>query len=108
MKSLLSKLNKDELILIIENIEKNHKKETKILLEEMQDHYEYVIDTCRELHMKFKRCEVYGCKAILIKRGGNSYEYKYINCRELIKCQSCKAFLCGAHFNKCKCFLKQI
>lgn len=98
-------LNRDELILIIESINAIHDKETKKLLEELH-HYEYIIDTCRELHMKFKKCALHGCKAVRIKRGGTSYEYRDINCRELFKCENCKMYFCDIHINICACLIK--
>ena len=56
MKSLLSKLNKDELILIIENIEKKHKIEIRERLLRLQDDYEYIIDGCRRVsNLEFKK-----------------------------------------------------
>ena len=47
---MLHKLNKDELILIIENISKNHKKEIK----ELRDKYETIIYACEELELNSK------------------------------------------------------
>lgn len=49
---MLHQLNKDELILIIENISKNHKKE----IERIKDEDETIIYACEELGIKFRKC----------------------------------------------------
>ena len=102
--SLLSKLNKDELILIIENIEEKHKKEIRKRLVKLRDDYEYIIDGCRRLsNLEFKQCHMYDCKALKIRKARNPQRYKDIRCEELFKCPICKVYVCNRHFDKCKC-----
>ena len=95
---MLHKLNKDELILIIENISKNHKKE----IEKVKDEHETVIDACKELGVKFRGCSVQSCKAMRIKRGGNSD--RYIDCfSDLSRCETCNQYICDEHLQNCGC-----
>ena len=97
---MLHKLNKDELILIIEFINKNHKKE----IDRIKDEHETVIDACKELYVKFKQCSVKSCKAMRIKRGGNSDSYKDVNCNDLSRCGSCNQYICDKHLQNCQCY----
>ena len=79
MNSMLSTLNKDELILIIETIDRNNKKE----IERIKQEYEYIITTCKEIGVKFKNCSIEGCKALNVKCGSISYQSKDINANGL-------------------------
>ena len=97
---MLHKLNKDELILLIESINKNHKKE----IEKIKDEHETVIDSCKLIGIKFKQCSLKSCKAMRIKRGGNSYTYRDINCDYLYRCETCNQYICDRHVKNCQCF----
>ena len=69
---MLRKLNKDELILLIEKINENHKKEIKREIKRIDDEHEIIIDACKELGVQFLKCYVKSCKAMRIRRGGFS------------------------------------
>ena len=94
---MLHKLNKDELILIIENISKNHKKE----IERIKDEYETIIYACEELGIKFRKCCISGCKAMRIKRGSPSTRYVDINCNEMYRCEPLNQYFCDIHAQDC-------
>ena len=104
MNSLLSTLNKDELILIIETIHTKHKKE----IEKIKLEHEYIIDTCKEIGIKFKNCSIEGCKALKIKCGSRRYQSKDIYCDGLGigHCKTCNDYICDTYSKNCKCFQK--
>ena len=103
---MLRKLNKDELILLIEKINENHKKEIKREIKRIDDEHEIIIDACKELGVQFLKCYVKSCKAMRIRRGGFSERYEDINSDHLYQCERCNQYICDTHSNNCKCFQK--
>ena len=102
MKSLLSKLNKDELILIIENIEAKHKKEILENVGEVEDYYLDIISHCLKLgNLEFRKCSVDDCKAVKIMKSNNPDRFYDICCKKISKCLTCRTSVCDSH--KCKC-----
>jgi hypothetical protein len=81
----LQSLNKDELILIIQNLEKNVRDEyieMKKELSELRWRYQY----CHCEHT-IKKCSIQGCKAKAISGRSLHPTYKY--CNEIYLCEHC-------------------
>ena len=94
---MLHKLNKDELILIIENISKNHKK----AIEKVKDEYEAIITGCKDSRVKFRECPMQSCKAFAVILWYPKTSYLVINCSEIVYCQTCNDFVCNIHARNC-------
>ena len=100
---MLRKLNKDELILLIEKINENHKQEIELYKEEKQD----ILKTLKEFNMAIDKCCGKNCRALSIRQGGFNYNKEVdINCQEMQYCNHCRKYICDKHFNDCLCFQK--
>ena len=100
---MLRKLNKDELILLIQKINENHKKEIEFFKEEKH----IIKTTLKEFNMAIDKCCGKNCKALSIRQGGiNRNKEVVVNCQEMQYCIHCSKYICEKHFNDCPCFQK--